>query len=385
MRNYGDPELEFDHGKGSFLYTVDGVEYLDFAMGIAVNCLGHCHPSLIDALTSQANKLWHTSNLYRISQSEKLARRLVELTFADRVFFSNSGTEAVECGFKILRRYQHDKGQPQRKRIIAVSGSFHGRTLAPVAASANPLHSEGFLVGDNGFDQVSFGDINAMTAAINEQTAGIVIEPIQGEGGIRVAPAEYLQQLRALCDRHEMLLMYDEVQCGLARSGSLYAYQQSGVAPDVLASAKGLGGGFPIGACLATEKAASTMVAGTHGSTFGGNPLASAVANAVLDEITRPEFIPGMNDNADYFRHHLQQLVSAHPAKLAGLSGTGLMIGLECKIRNSELITALNLEKLLTVKAGGNSIRLLPALNVTRAEIDLAVSRLDAAVKNCQA
>lgn len=377
MGNYGHPELEFDHGKGCYLYTSDGQQYLDFAMGIAVNCLGHCHPALIDALTAQAGRVWHTSNLYRIPPTERLAQRLVDLTFADRVFFCNSGTEAVEAGFKIMRRYQHSKGQSARKRIIAVSESFHGRTLAPIAASANPLHTEGFLYGDAGFDQVRFGDLDAMAAAISAETAGIVIEPIQGEGGIRLVPGEYLRHLRALCDEHDMLLMFDEVQCGIARSGTLYAHQQSGVTPDILASAKGLGGGFPIGACLVTEAAAAPMVAGTHGSTFGGNPLATAVANAVLDEVSKPAFLDGVRQKSAYLRQGLEKLIARFPELLREVTGTGLMIGLACRASNAELIAAFTQAKLLTVKSGGNSIRLLPPLNVRTEEMDQALTKIE--------
>jgi len=382
MKNYGTPELEFERGEGCYLFTKSGERYLDFAMGIAVNCLGHCHPSLVNALIAQAHKLWHTSNLYRIEQAEKLAARLSDLTFAQQVFFCNSGTEAVEAGFKMMRRFHHNNGNPQRKRIIAVSESFHGRTLAPIAASANPLHTEGFLVGDAGFDQVPFGDIQAMRDSIDDTTAGIIIEPIQGEGGIRLAPADYLNSLRQLCDEQGLLLMFDEVQCGMARSGTLYAYQQTDVIPDILASAKGLGGGFPIGACLASDKAASSMVAGTHGSTFGGNPLAAAVANAVLDEVTQPGFMEQLATNADYLRSGLDELVSAHPDKLHSVTGTGLMIGIQCKLDSGALINALTENKLLTVKAGGNSIRLLPPLNVTQTEIDEALVILQTVLSN---
>ena len=380
MSNYGSPELEFDHGKGCYLYTPEGDRYLDFAMGIAVNCLGHCHPHLVQALKSQADRLWHTSNLYRIGPAEKLARRLADLTFADRVFFCNSGTEAIEAGFKIMRRYHHDRGEPRRKRIISMTESFHGRTLAPVAASRNPVHSEGFLYGDMGFDQVPFGDLAAFEAAITTETAGVVIEPIQGEGGIRLAPKAYLQAIRALCDSHGLLLMFDEVQCGLARSGTFYAYQQSGVEPDILASAKGLGGGFPIGACLATESVASHMVAGTHGSTFGGNPLATSVANAVLDVVTEPGFLQAINSNAIYFRQGLQALIEQFPDRLLEHTGAGLMIGLRCKINNGELIKQLAARRMLVVKGGANSIRLLPPLNVTCNELDEALGILGSAI-----
>ncbi len=376
MVNYGSPELEFDSGKGSYLFTASGEKYLDFAMGIAVNCLGHCHPVLVSALKTQADKLWHTSNHYRITQSEKLAKRLTELTFADRVFFCNSGTEAVECGFKMMRRYHHDKGDPQRKRIIAMTESFHGRTLAPVAASANPVHCEGFLLGDSGFDQVAFGDINALKNAVNDETAGVVIEPIQGEGGIRLASAEYLTAIRKLCDQHGILLMFDEVQSGLARSGQFYAYQLSGVIPDILASAKGLGGGFPIGACLATEAVAKCMVLGTHGSTFGGNPLAAAVANAVLDVVTAAGFMERMNSHAQYLRNALQQLVKEYPKHLHEVSGAGLMIGLKSVVNNGDLVKRLAENRMLVVKAGNNGIRLLPALNISQSEIDEALAIL---------
>ncbi|MEX0619680.1 MAG: aspartate aminotransferase family protein [Pseudohongiellaceae bacterium] len=376
MSNYGNPELEFDHGKGCYLYTASGDRYLDFTMGIAVNSLGHCHPRLVTALQEQTEKLWHTSNLYRIGPAERLAKRLTELTFAERVFFCNSGTEAVEAGFKIMRRYHHHLGKPHRKRIIALSESFHGRTLAPLAASANPAHTEGFLVGDSGFDQVAFGDIDALAAAVNENTAGIILEPVQGEGGIRVMPGEYLKAVRQLCDDHGLLLMYDEVQCGIARSGSIYAHQQPGVEPDILASAKGLGGGFPVGACLTTEKASACMVAGSHGSTFGGNFLAMAAANAVLDEVTTTGFLENVRDSGSYLIDHLTQLAATHASVIGEVTGIGLMIGIKCIVDNNTLVRALQKNKMLVVRAGANSIRLLPPLNVERAEMDEALGML---------
>ncbi len=259
MQNYGVRELKFERGEGSYLFTKDGDRYLDFGMGIAVNCLGHCNPKLIKALTDQANRLWHTSNLYNIEQGEQLANKLVASTFADRVFFCNSGTEAIECGFKAIRRYFHSKDEGHKNRIVSMSGAFHGRSLAAIASAANPAHCEGFLVGDSGFDQAKFGDFESLLCAVTESTAGIIIEPIQGEGGISVAGTEYLKAVRELCDSHDILLMFDEVQCGIARTGTLYAYQQLDVNPDILTTAKGLGGGFPIGACLATEEIARTL------------------------------------------------------------------------------------------------------------------------------
>lgn len=381
MANYGHPQLEFDHGRGCHLYTADGERYLDFVMGIAVNCLGHCHPALVKALKEQADTLWHCSNLFRIAPTEALGERLTALSFADRAFFSNSGTEAVEAGFKMMRRYHYSRGEPQRKRIIALTQSFHGRTLAPVAASMNPLHSEGFLLGDQGFDQVPYGDTDALRAAITDQTAGIVIEPVQGEGGIRVAEPGYLAALREICDEHGILLMFDEVQCGVGRTGTLYAYEQLGTAPDLLVSAKGLGGGFPIGACLSTERVAAPMVAGSHGSTFGGNPLATAVGGAVIRELTAPGFLQQSRQQAERLQQGLAQLIDRHPAVLSGQSGLGLMIGLRCAVPNTALVDALRERRMLVVKAGGNSVRLLPPLNVTPAEIDEALGILDETCK----
>lgn len=385
MTNYGSPELEFEHGKGTFLYTADGRRYLDFAMGIAVNCLGHCHPALIKALQQQSETLWHCSNLYRIAPTERLARRLAELSFADRVFFSNSGTEAIEAGFKIMRLYHHARGQSQRKRIISLSQSFHGRTLAPIAASANPLHCEGFLHGDPGFDQVPFGDLAALRAAITEQTAGIVLEPVQGEGGVRAVPGDYLQAVRALCDEAGILLLFDEVQSGVGRTGTLFAHQQLGVTPDLMALAKGLGGGFPIGACLATERVAEVMVAGSHGSTFGGNPLATAVGNAVLDTVAQEAFLGQVQRSSTALRRGLDALIAEFPTVLKAHTGLGLMVGLVCECSNAELVDALLAQQMLVVKAGGNSIRLLPPLNVSAGEIQLALDTLRVACEQIRA
>ncbi len=384
MQNYGTRELTFERGEGSYLFTKDGERYLDFGMGIAVNSLGHCNPVLIDALTNQAGRLWHTSNLYNIEPGERLAQKLVASTFADRVFFCNSGTEAIECGFKAIRRYFHVKGQAHRKRIVSVSGAFHGRSLAAIASAANPTHCEGFLIGDTGFDQAQYGNIESLRAAINENTAAVIIEPIQGEGGINPADPSYLKAIRELCDSHNILLMFDEVQCGIGRTGSLYAYQQLGVNPDILASAKGLGGGFPIGACLATEEVAAALVAGSHGSTFGGNPLATAVGNAVIDTLNNKDFLNNVSELGSYFKLELEKLIARYPALLSEVRGLGLMLGLYCVTDAAQLITRLRELKLLVVKAGNNSIRLLPALNVSKAEIDSAVEILDKALSSIE-
>ena len=379
MANYGHPELQFEYGKGVYLFTADNQRYLDFTAGIAVNCLGHCHPYLVDAIRKQSERLWHTSNLFSNIPTERLAQRLVDLTFADRVFFANSGTEAVECGFKMMRRFHYHHGRKQRVRIISLTQSFHGRTLAPVAACLNPLHIEGFLVGDSGFDQVPFGDLAALKAAITEQTAGVILEPVQGEGGIRAVSPDYLKSVRQICDEHGILLMFDEVQSGMGRTGYLFAHEALGVTPDLLASAKGLGGGFPIGACLSTERVAEVMTAGTHGSTFGGNPLATSVGNAVLDIIAAPEFLQQVQHRSTQLRAGLDGLIKKYPHVLAEHTGLGLMVGLRCISSNADLIKAMHEQKLLAVKAGGNSIRLLPPLNVTEAEVNEALALLDKA------
>jgi acetylornithine/N-succinyldiaminopimelate aminotransferase len=379
MANYGYPDLQFEHGKGVYLFTADQQRYLDFTAGIAVNCLGHCHPYLVAAIREQSERLWHTSNLFSNIPTERLAHRLVDLSFADRVFFANSGTEAVECGFKMMRRFHYHHGRKQRVRIISLTQSFHGRTLAPVAASLNPMHTEGFLVGDSGFDQVAFGDLDALKAAINENTAGVILEPIQGEGGIRAVSIEYLNAVRQICDAHGILLMFDEVQSGMGRTGYLFAHEALGVTPDLLASAKGLGGGFPIGACLSTERVAEVMTAGTHGSTFGGNPLATAVGNAVLDIIVPPEFLQQVQARSRRLRAGLDALINKYPEVLVEHTGLGLMIGLRCASSNADLIKAMLEQKLLAVKAGGNSVRLLPPLNITEAEVDEALGLLDKA------
>ena len=349
-------------------------------MGIAVNSLGHCHPRLVAALTEQASSLWHTSNLFRIPAGEELAEKLTGLCFADRAFFCNSGAEAMECGFKMMRRYHHARGDIRRKRIIGFSDSFHGRTLATIAAAGNLAHCEGFLAGDGGFDQAPFGDAGALAQAIDDATAGVVLEPVQGEGGIRPANPAWLGEVRAICDEHGVLLLFDEVQCGVGRSGSFYAHQQLGVEPDLLASAKGLGGGFPVGACLAREEVANCMVAGSHGSTFGGNPLAMSVANAVVDEIAQPGFLDRVREHGEYFSGALEELARTHPGLIAGVSGVGLMIGVFLHADAGTFLSALREQGLLAVKGGNNSIRLLPPLNVRREEIDEALAIIQSAL-----
>ena len=382
LENYGVRDLALARGKGSHVWCEAGRKYLDFAMGIAVNSLGHCHPQLVAALTAQADTLWHTSNLFRIPAGEALAEKLTGLCFADRVFFCNSGAEAIECGFKMMRRYHHARGESGRKRIVSLSDAFHGRTLATIAAAGNAAHCEGFLAGDGGFDQAEFGDIASLRAVVGPTTAGIVIEPVQGEGGIRPAEPDYLRAVRALCDEHGILLMFDEVQCGLGRCGSFYAHQRLGVEPDLLASAKGLGGGFPVGACLAREVVAAAMTAGTHGSTFGGNPLAMAVAGAVVDEIAAPGFLDAVRGNGEHLLASLRELAGKHPAVISNVAGLGLMIGvfLRPDFDAGEFIRRLRGEGLLVVKGGNNSIRLLPPLNVRRSEIDQALALIESAL-----
>jgi acetylornithine/N-succinyldiaminopimelate aminotransferase len=371
--------LAFDHGEGTWLVTDKGERYLDFAGGIAVNSLGHSHPHLVAALTEQAAKLWHVSNLYRIPEGERLAERLCAATFADTVFFQNSGAEALECAIKMARKYQSASGKPERYRMITFEGAFHGRTLAAVAATGNKKYLEGFGPPVEGFDQVPFGDLDAVKKAIGPQTAAILIEPIQGEGGVRVPPPNFLRALRTLCDQHGLLLIFDEVQTGFARTGDLFVYQRAGVTPDIMTIAKALGGGFPVGACLATAEASKGMTAGTHGSTFGGNPLAMAVGNAVLDVMLAPGFIEHVRDVALRLKQRLAEIKDRHPSVVAEVRGEGLLVGLRLIPPASELVDELRAEKMLTVGAGDNTVRLLPPLIVSEAEIGEAVMRIDRA------
>ncbi len=387
MPTYGRYDIAFEKGDGVYLWDTDGRRYLDFGAGIAVAGLGHCHPALVKALQDQAATLWHTSNLYEIPGQTRLAERLVANTFADTVFFNNSGAEAVEMGLKMIRKYQSHNGHAERFRVITVEGAFHGRSLATIAAGRQEKHTAGFGPLTDGFDQVAFGNLNEMRAAIGPETAGILVEPVQGEGGIRPMDSDYLKGLRAICDEFGLLLMYDEVQCGVGRTGSLYAYQAAGVAPDILASAKALGGGFPIGACMATEQVAEAMTAGSHGSTFGGNPLAMAVANAVLDVVLADGFLDRVNAIAKTLRERLEELVAKHPALFADVRGQGLMLGLKCipEGANGDLVKAALAGGLLTVPAGDNVVRLVPPLIIDEGNVDEAIGILDAAAGELEA
>jgi acetylornithine/N-succinyldiaminopimelate aminotransferase len=380
MAIYARQDLVFERGEGTWLITPAGERYLDFASGVAVNALGHAHPKLVAALSAQAEKLWHTSNLYRVAGQEELAERLVAATFADRVFFCNSGAEACEAAIKAVRRYQYVSGHPERWRIITFSGAFHGRTLATIAAGGNDKYLEGFGPPVEGFDHVPFADLAAVEQAIGPETAAIMIEPVQGEGGVNVAPLEFMQALRALCDRHGLLLVLDEVQCGMGRTGKLFAYEWAGITPDLMAIAKGIGGGFPLGALLATSDAAKGMTAGTHGSTFGGNPLATAVGNAVLDTVIEPGFLDGVRKKALRLKQALAAVHDEHPALVEDVRGKGLLMGLKLRAPSADLVKAALAEKLLVAGAGGNVVRLLPPLNVLDEEIAEATARLSRAL-----
>ena len=377
MPSYARADIAFERGAGVYLYATDGRRYLDFGSGVAVNALGHCHPHLVAALEAQGRKLWHASNLYRIPGQERMAERLVAHSFADTVFFCNSGAEAVETGIKIVRKYHDHTGNPDRYRIIAFEGSFHGRTLTTISAGANAMHRKGFEPLMDGFDHVAFGNMNEVRAAIGPQTAAILVEPVQGEGGVRPATEQFLRELHTACDEHGLLLFFDEVQTGMGRTGKLFAYEWAGIAPDVMAVAKGIGGGFPIGACLATEKAAAGITAGTHGSTFGGNPLAMAVGNAVLDVMLADGFMAGVQRVSAYLERKLAGLPARHPKLIAEVRGRGLLQGIKCVGSNYDLNARLLKNGLLTVPAGDNVVRLLPPLIVTDQEIDAAIDILD--------
>ena len=379
MPVYSRADIRFERGEGAYLFDTQGRRYLDFASGIAVTSLGHCHPTLVAALTEQANRLWHTSNLFRVTGQEKLAERLTNLTFADTVFFTNSGVEAWECGVKLIRKHFYSKGQPEKNRIIVIEGAFHGRTLGAISASKAEKMVKGFGPLLDGFDQVAFGNLNELRAAITPQTAAINIEPILGEGGIKPATVEYMKSLRQIADEYGLLLFFDEIQCGMGRTGKLFAHEWAGVTPDVMCVAKAIGGGFPLGACLATEEAASGMVAGTHGSTYGGNPLAMAVGLAAVDLIAQPEFLESVQQQGQALHTALEGVIARHPSVYAELRGVGMMLGLRCVdgIVNLDLVNALRHHGLLSVGAAENVIRLLPPLIIGAKEIAEAVAILD--------
>ncbi|QTL04883.1 aspartate aminotransferase family protein [Aquabacter sp. L1I39] len=384
LPTYARIDLEFERGEGCWLVTTDGRRYLDFTAGIAVNVLGHAHPHLVEALREQAGKLWHTSNLFRIAGGERLANRLTEATFADTMFFTNSGAEALECAIKMARRYQFVSGSPERNRLITFEGAFHGRTLATIAAGGNAKYLEGFSPDMPGFDQVPFGDIEAVKAAIGPHTAGILLEPIQGEGGVRVPPASFLRQLRDLCDEHGLLLVLDEVQSGVGRTGRLFAHEASGITPDIMAVAKGIGGGFPMGACLATEEAAKGMTLGTHGSTYGGNPLAMAVGNAVLDMVLADGFLDHVRNVGGRLKQRLAEVMDRHPRVIAEVRGEGLLLGLRAHGPAADLVLALREEGMLAPGAGDNVVRLLPPLVVSEEEVGIACDKIEAACQRIE-
>ena len=379
LPTYARVDLAFERGEGAWLYTASGERYLDFASGVAVNALGHAHPKLIEALTEQAHKVWHVSNLYRIPGAERLAERLCALTFADFAFFCNSGTEAIEGAIKMARKYQAVSGRPERFRIVTFEGAFHGRTLASLAATGNKKYLEGFGPPTEGFDQVAYADLDAVKKAISPETGAILIEPVMGEGGVRVVPHDFLRALRKLCDDRGLLLIFDEVQTGFGRTGKLFAHEHAGVTPDIMAVAKALGGGFPVGAFLATAEAAKGMTAGTHGSTFGGNPLAMAVANAVLDVIGNEDFLREVQLKAARLKQRLAELKDRHGAVIAEVRSEGLLVGLRLVPPASAMVDELRAEKMLCPTAGDNVVRLLPPLIIGEEEISEAVARIDRA------
>ncbi len=374
-------DITFSHGEGVYLYS-DGKKYLDFGAGIAVNALGHCHPKMVEAITTQAKKLWHVSNIYNVNELNVYADKLVAATFADYVFFCNSGAESLECAIKMIRRHFYCKSQPQKNRIITFTGAFHGRTLGTISAAAKKKYLEGFEPAVPGFDNVEFGNIEAVKNAITENTAGILIEPIQGEEGIRVSDKKFIQELRKICDEKNLLLAFDEVQCGMGRTGYLFAYEFYGVKPDIIATAKAIAGGFPLGACLATKDAASGMTLGVHGTTYGGNPLAMAVANSVLDVILEKDFLPRARKIAEELKSELQNLQKKFPDKIEEIRGVGLMLGVKFnqKIDNNEMVKKFIENGLLTIPAGENVIRILPPLVITSEHVKEAIEKMEMAL-----
>ncbi|MEX0285274.1 MAG: aspartate aminotransferase family protein [Paracoccaceae bacterium] len=382
LPTYNRAPLTFVKGEGAWLIEADGRRFVDLGAGIAVNVLGHAHPTLVQALTDQAGALWHTSNLYQIPQQQALADKLVDLTFADTVFFCNSGTEACELAIKMARKYWNDKGQPEKAEVLGFDGSFHGRSSAGIAAAGGEKLTKGFGPLLPGFRHLPWGDLDAVRAAITPETAAIIVEPVQGEGGIRPMEDGHLKALREICDDQGLLLILDEVQCGVGRTGKLFAHEWAGITPDIMMVAKGIGGGFPLGAVLATEEAASGMVAGTHGSTYGGNPLGCAVGCAVLDTVADDTFLAEVSRKAGHLRQRLEALVAAHPDVFEGVRGEGLMLGLMCKAPNVDVLNAGYDAQVITIPAADNVLRILPPLTITEADMDEAVARLDTAATN---
>ena len=386
MGVYNRAPLEVDRGQGARLWSTDGTEYLDCVMGISTNALGHAHPKLVQAVKDQAEKLWHVSNIFRIPGQEALADMLCEKSFADVVFFTNSGTEAVECAIKTARKYHHANGQPERIDVYGFDGSFHGRTYGAINAAANPNYTEGFGPPMQGFHQLKWGDHDAIKAAIaNPTTAAIIVEPVQGEGGCRAMPEQCLRGLRELCDQHGVLIIFDEVQCGMGRTGKLWAHEWAGIAPDIMAIAKALGGGFPIGACLATTEAAKGMTVGAHGSTFGGNPLAMAVGQAAFEEVSSPEVLANVNDIAGYLSQQLHGLKERYPDLIVDVRGKGLLIGVKLVPNNREFMGIARDQGLLIAGGGDNCVRMLPPLILTREEAQEAIARFEQALDAARA
>ena len=377
LPSYSRANLRFVKGEGVWLISENGDKYLDMGAGIAVNCLGHANPHLTKVLTEQANSLWHTSNLYQIPNQEKLAKNLVQSTFADTVFFTNSGTESMECAIKMARKFHHSNGDLERTEIVTFKNSFHGRSLAMISAAGSEKLTKGFEPILSGFLQIEYNNIERLLEVISKKTAAVVLETIQGEGGIIPAQENFLFEVKKLCVENEILLILDEIQCGVGRTGTLFAHEEYNITPDIMAIAKGIGGGFPLGACLATESAAKGMTAGTHGSTYGGNPLACAVGNAVLDIINDQEFLTKVKDKSLLLKQKLAYLLDRHPEIFEEIRGKGLMIGLKCKIPNIDLINAGYKKGVITVPGGDNTVRLLPPLNITNEEIDIAINMLD--------
>ena len=379
LPTYARVNLAFERGEGAWLIATDGERYLDFSSGVAVNALGHAHPRLVAAVTEQAQKVWHVSNLYQVPEAERVAARLCEVSFADVVFFCNSGAEAMECAIKMARKYHSVNGALERYRTITFEGAFHGRTLATLAAGGQKKYLDGFGPVVEGFDQLPFADLDAVKRAIGPATAAILIEPIMGEGGVRVVEPSFLRALRELCDQHGLLLVFDEVQTGMGRTGELFAYQRTGATPDIMALAKALGGGFPVGACLATSEAAKGMTTGTHGSTFGGNPLAMSAANAVLDVMLEPGFLDRVRHTALLLKQRLAEIKDRYPSVIAEVRGEGLLVGVRAVVPAAALVDALRAERMIAVPSGDNVVRLLPPLIVSEQEIAEGVARLDRA------